>query len=95
MIVIDFSSVILDSYLMKKPVISVPVKNNGYGFPTAFLNKSCVIDDIENLEQNIEIILKEKYSEQIDNGLNSASNYISNLGSSSTKLLSFLAQNHD
>tara|TARA_B100001540_G_C15816913_1_gene648168 strand:+ start:13552 stop:15426 length:1875 start_codon:yes stop_codon:yes gene_type:complete len=93
MIVIDFSSVILDSHLMKKPVISISVKNNGYGSPTAFSNASCITSNVENLENNIRIILEKKYSEQVQNGLNSATDYITNIGCSSEKLLSFLAQN--
>ena len=35
-IVIDFSTVILDAHLLKKPVISITVKNNGFGIPFDF-----------------------------------------------------------
>ena len=50
MITIDFSSVILDSYLLKKPVISVPVKNNNYGSAKPFMDNSCIISTLDNLE---------------------------------------------
>ena len=92
-IVIDFSSVILDAYLLEKPIISIPVKNNGYGLPTALVDNSCTIRNIENLEKTINQILQSKYSEKIKNSRISARNYLSNIDSSAEKLLSFLSIN--
>ena len=89
-IVIDFSTVILDAYLLKKPIISIPVKNEKFGIPIAFLNNSCVIANIENLESSINSLLKKEYIERVEAGTRSLNEYMSNLGSSSKKLLSTL-----
>ena len=93
MIVIDFSSVILDGHLLQKPVISIPVKNNNYGVPTAFNNNSCLIANLENLEQTILRIIKNENLDIIKNGTTSAQRYLSNPGKASKKLLSFLSTN--
>jgi len=89
-IVIDFSTVILDAYLLKKPIISIPVKNEKFGVPIAFSNNSCVIANIENLESSINSLLKKEYIERVEAGTRSLNEYMSNLGSSSKKLLSTL-----
>ena len=91
MIVIDFSSVILDAYLLKKPIISIPVKNNGYGLPKAFVNNSCMIENLETLENSINNLLKNDNSELIKNATISGQNYMSNLGNASEQLLRFLS----
>ena len=91
MIVIDFSSVILDGYLLKKPIISIPVKDNNYGLPTALTNESCIISKLEDLEQNIEDILKKSTSKLVENEKISCHNYLSNPGNSSQNLLDFLS----
>ena len=91
MIVIDFSSVILDAYLLKKPIISIPVKNNGYGLPKAFVNNSCMIENLETLENLINNLLKNDNSELIKNATISGQNYMSNLGKASEQLLRFLS----
>ena len=91
MIVIDFSSVILDAYLLKKPIISIPVKNNGYGIPKAFVNNSCMIENLETLENSINNLLKNDNSELIKNATISGQNYMSNLGKASEQLLRFLS----
>ena len=91
MIVIDFSSVILDAYLLKKPIISIPVKNNGYGLPKAFVNNSCMIENLETLENSINNLLKNDNSELIKNATISGQNYMSNLGNASEQLLRILS----
>ena len=91
MIVIDFSSVILDAHLQNKPVISINVKENGYGIPTAFSNGSCSLASIENLEEKISSILLNE-SELTVNGLNSAKQYIHEPENSSNTLLDFLSK---
>ena len=95
MITIDFSSVILDSYLLKKPVISVPVKNNNYGSPKSFTDNSCIISTLDSLENSIKKILndKKRYYEITEMGRNSALSYLSNQGNASDALLSFLSGN--
>lgn len=90
-IVIDFSTIILDCYLLNKPVISLPVKDNGYGLPTALKNNSCICTEINNLKSIIENI-NEKSSLQklIQNSNLSLDNYLSHKNNSSKKLIEFL-----
>ena len=91
MIVIDFSSVILDAYLLKKPIINISVKNNGYGIPTAFSNNSCMMENLKTLENSVMKILEIDNSYLIENSIISSQNYISNLGNASENLLKFLS----
>ena len=80
MIVIDFSSVILDAYLLKKPIINISVKNNGYGIPTAFSNNSCMMENLKTLENSVMKILEIDNSYLIENSIISSQNYISKTG---------------
>lgn len=92
MIVIDFSSVILNGYILKKPIISIPVKDNGYGTPTALMNNSCKISNLEILEEMLINLIKNDNGELIKNADISRKNYITNLGNSSENLLLFLSE---
>tara|TARA_Y100001936_G_scaffold249151_1_gene298753 strand:+ start:33955 stop:35856 length:1902 start_codon:yes stop_codon:yes gene_type:complete len=90
-IVIDFSTVILDCYLLNKPVISLPVKDNGYGLPTALTNNSCICTEISNLEKIIKNLSDNNFrTELIKNSNISLDNYLSYRDNSSDKLIEFL-----
>lgn len=78
--------------MLHKPIISIPIKNNGYGLPTAFKNGSCLINKLENLEGNIKNILSMNNTKQIKNEIISSELYISNQGYSSKKSLDFLSK---
>ena len=93
-IVIDFSSVILDSYLLNKPVISLSVKNNEFGIPFAFKNNSCICTNVDELENIIHLLDDQKfYNEMVENGKKSASKYLTTTNSS--KKLYNLLSNFD
>ena len=93
-IVIDFSSVILDSYLLNKPVISLSVKNNEFGIPFAFKNNSCICTNVDELEKIIHLLDDQKfYNEMVENGKKSASKYLTTTNSS--KKLYNLLSNFD
>ena len=93
-IVIDFSSVILDSYLLNKPVISLSVKNNEFGIPFAFKNNSCICTNVDELENIIHLLDDQKfYNEMVKNGKKSASKYLTTTNSS--KKLYNLLSNFD
>lgn len=93
-IVIDFSSVILDSYLLNKPVISLSVKNNEFGIPFAFKNNSCICTNVDELENIIHLLDDQKfYNEIVENGKKSASKYLTTTNSS--KKLYNLLSNFD
>jgi len=92
-IVIDFSTVILDCYLLKKPVISLNVKNK-LGLPTALTNGSCIHTDIDNLEPTInKLRVNDFYEKKIKDGLDSASEYLS-FRNSGSKQLSLLLEKY-
>ena len=91
-IVIDFSSVILDSYLLNKPVISLSVKNNEFGIPFAFKNNSCICTNVDELENIIHLLDDQKfYNEMVENGKKSASKYLITAANSSKKLYNLLS----
>jgi hypothetical protein len=89
-IVIDFTTVILDCYLLKKPVISLPVKPK-FGIPSALKNNSCIYTNLDNLEKTIlQLNQDDFYEKTIQKGLFSASNYLSFQNSGTKKLSEFL-----
>jgi len=93
-IVIDFGSPILDAHILKKPVISLSVKNNGWGMPTALTNKSCIITDIEKLEDDLKTVLNNDSirNQLIENGIKSSNEYLSYQNNGSSKLIGFLEE---
>ncbi|MBN19310.1 MAG: hypothetical protein CL758_07565 [Chloroflexi bacterium] len=92
-IVIDYSTVILDCHILKKPVISITVKNK-LGLPTALTNGSCIRVDIDDLEQVIcKLHKKNFYEKKIQDGLDSASEYLS-FKNSGSKQLSLLLEKY-
>ena len=91
-IVIDASTVILDAHLLKKPVISVLVKDSDYGIPSV-LSQSCILTDMDNFETVLQKVLTDENlrKSMIEKGTAYAKEYLINQGSTSTKLLKFLS----
>jgi len=94
LILIDFSSVVLDAHILGKPVISLTVKDNDWGIPTALKNKSCLITDLDKLEDNLDNVLNNEQAknELIQNGIKSSNEYLSYQNNGSTKLIGFLEE---
>jgi len=94
LITIDFSSVILDAHILGRPVISLSVKDNGWGIPPALKNNSCLVSDIEKLNDNLKDVLnnKEVRNQLIKNGTKSSNQYLSYQNNSSSKLIGFLEE---
>ncbi len=90
MILIDFSTVVLDAYVLNKPIISLSVKDNGYGLPTALIDNSILVTELSTLEQSIKKVLTDSHDLLIKSKI-SRENYLSNIGNSSEKLLEFLS----
>jgi len=92
-VVIDISTVMLNSQIMKKPVISIITKDSNYGFPTIITSKSCVSINIDDFETTLKNILNDQnYSNSIINdGLFYANQYTFHQGSSASKLLNFIS----
>ena len=94
MIVIDFGSPVLDAHILKKPVISVSVKDNGWGIPTALKNNSCLTTDLEKFEDDLKDVLNNEHirSQLIKNGTKSSNEYLSYQNNGSSKLIGFLEE---
>ena len=94
MIVIDFTSPILDAHILKKPVISLTIKDNGWGIPTALKNNSCLVTDPEKLENDLKSVLDDEHirNQLIKNGTKSSNEYLSYKNNGSSKLIGFLEE---
>ena len=94
MIVIDFGSPVLDAHILKKPVISVSVKDNGWGIPTALKNNSCLTTDLEKFEDDLKDVLNNNdiRNQLIKNGTKSSNKYLSYQNNGSSKLIGFLEE---
>jgi hypothetical protein len=92
-VMIDASTVLLDAHLLKKPVISVMVKDSDYGMPSVML-ESCALTDIAGFEKTLQRVLTDDdfRTSLIQKGTNYSNKYLANQGSSSRKLLEFLAR---
>tara|TARA_Y100001936_G_scaffold240864_1_gene275918 strand:+ start:10918 stop:12792 length:1875 start_codon:yes stop_codon:yes gene_type:complete len=91
-IVIDFSTVILNCHLLNKPVISLPVKNYRVGLPSALTNYSCKCSNLENLEQDIKNLDNDNIrNELIQNGRKNFTNYLSFQNQSGKKFSEFIS----
>ena len=78
--------------LLKKPTISVVVKDSGYGIPSILSSNSCLKVTKDNFENQTKKILEDKEfkNEIIKNSTNYISSYLSNVGTASEKILDFL-----
>lgn len=92
LITIDLSTTILEAQILEKPVISISVKDYGFGVPQVFSSNSCIQTDIANLENILKRILEDNAFRQniVDNANRFIDNYLSNQGRASEELLSFL-----
>lgn len=90
-VMIDASTVVLDAHLLKKPVISVLVKDNDYGIPSV-LSQSCLLTDMDNFETTLKKVLADENLRKslVEKGIAYVKDYLINQGSASMKLLKFL-----
>jgi len=91
-VMLDASTVVLDAHILKKPVISVLVKDSDYGIPSV-LSQSCLLTDMDNFETTLKKVLTDTTLREtmIEKGTAYVNEYLVNLGSASTKLLNFLS----
>ena len=92
-ITLDMSTTILEAQLLKKPVISINTEtvpfNDG---STVFETDSCVRIKIDEFEETIHRIIHDNNyrTKLIRRGTDYLNRYVSNQGSASVKLLSYL-----
>lgn len=91
-IMIDASTVILEAHLLKRPVLSVLVKDSDYGIPSV-LSESCVLTDMDNFETTFQRVLSDESfrKSMIEKGTDYVNKYLTNQGTASMRLLKFLA----
>ena len=92
MIVTDLTSPILDAHILERPVILLSVKDNGWGIPTAFKNNSCLVTDLEKLDDDLKSVLNNEHvrKQLIINGIKSSKEYLSHQNNGSKELIKFL-----
>ena len=91
-IVIDASTSILDAHLLGKPVLSVPVKEAEFGYPTLIKNSSCAFTDLSSFEKIFSQMINddEFRNEIIKNANESIQKHLSFPYDGATTLLTFL-----
>lgn len=91
-VMIDTSTVMLDAHLLKKPVISVVVKDSDYGIPSV-MRESCMLTNADNFEEIFCKVLSDEIFRKslIKKGTSYVNEYLVNQGKASQKLLQFLA----
>ena len=89
---IDISTTILEAQLLKKPVISVSVKDYNLGDSNSQIFQSCVYTNISNLESNmIKIFDDLKFKNKIiSSGSKFTNDYLSNQNYASNTFIHFL-----
>ena len=94
LIINDLTSPILDAYIMKKPVMSLRVTENGWGIAKAFKNNSCLVTDLEKFDDDLKNVLNDKIvrNQLITNGVESSKEYLSYQNNGSKKLIRFLEE---
>jgi len=92
MIATNHTTAILESYLLQKPVICLPIIDYNLGIPTLFDFNSETNISIENLQMTLEKLMCDKnFKNKIIQRQNEfVENYLANYGSSSKKLLEYI-----
>ena len=92
MIATNYTTVILESYLLEKPVICLPIIDYNLGTPALFDFNSDMIISIEKLQTVLEKLMHDKdFKNKIIQTQNKfIENYLANHGNSSKKLLEYI-----
>jgi len=97
MIATNHTTAILESYLLQKPVICLPIIDYNFGVPTLFDFNSEMNITIEKFESTLEKLLGNKnFKNTIISRQNEfVENYLANHGNSSKKLLEYIGNMKD
>ena len=92
LIVLGMSTAIIEGQLLQKPVISIPVIDYSWGDPEVYSSKSCLVCNIDNLEENIIKLFSDKNFREntILLGNNFIQQYLFHNGNSTEKILEYL-----
>ena len=90
-ITIDISTTILESQLLKKPVIVVLAKKYNWGIPEVYSSDSCLITEIDDIENTLKMLDDNIFRNKlIQKGTEFANQYLINDGNATDRLLKFL-----
>lgn len=91
-VTIDASTVILDAHMLKKPVISVLVKDSDYGTPSV-LTDSCILTNMDDFEKTLQKVFTDENFRKtmIEKGTAYTNEYLVNQSNASIELLRFLS----
>ena len=92
MIATNYTTAILESYLLQKPVICLPIIDYNLGIPTLFDLNADMIISIEKVQMTLEKLMcdKEFKNKTIQRQNKFVEYYLSNHGNSSKKLLEYI-----
>jgi len=92
LVTFDLSTTILEAQILQKPVISISLKDYGFGKSEIFESRSCIQTTIENFEVELEKILTDaNYKKQIiENEKKFVDYYLTNKGNASEHILGVL-----
>ncbi|QLH09697.1 hypothetical protein [Candidatus Nitrosotenuis sp. DW1] len=92
LITFDLSTTILEAQILQKPVISVRLKD--YGFGESEIIRSCIDTTIENLETNLNKLLTDNSYRQelIEKGNKFVDKYLENKGNATESIHKFLTE---
>lgn len=92
LLTIDVSSTVLEAQILKKPTISISVKDFGFGNPELFRSNSCILTDRDGLPNVLNQIQKDTDYKKclIENGDKFVNDSLANQGTATENLLAFL-----
>ncbi len=95
LIMVGLSTTIIESQLLKKPVIFIPSIDYGLGIPQVLKNNSCIISSIDSLRVDLAKLNSDDEFRRstINNGTKFVTKYILNINFASKKVLDFLSKN--
>lgn len=94
MMVTGLSTSILEGQILQKPVISIPILDYKLGTPEIFNSKSCIVSNIDELENNLKKLFNsDDYRKQtLDLANDFLKNYFSNPNTASNEMLDYLSK---
>lgn len=92
LVTFEISTVLLESQILKKPTISIDIKDQLFGIPKIISSKSCFSTNITNFENTLIKIQNDSSFKKslIENGTTFIQNYLTNCGNSIKEHLKFL-----
>ncbi|MCV0411910.1 hypothetical protein [Nitrosarchaeum sp.] len=75
MIILGLSTAIIEAQILQKPVISVKIIDYNLGNPSVFASKSCIVSNIDSLENNLKKLENADFRKDV---ISNANNFLNN-----------------